>query len=60
MDCIQKNFVHSNVSLTPKQNNIIDSIHLGFYWKTYLKNDNEAPQTGVLKNDWIILWVITS
>ena len=29
-------------------------------WKTLdYRYDNEAPQTGVFKNYWIILWVIT-
>ena len=25
-----------------------------------MKYDNEAPQTGVFKNDWITLWVINT
>ena len=49
------------------------SQHINYKW--YFKNsltlknaqknievvtsDNEAPQTGVFKNDWIILWVLT-
>ena len=27
--------------------------------KIEMKCDNKAPQTGVFKNDWITLWVIT-
>ena len=27
--------------------------------KLHIMCDNEAPQTGVFKNDWITLWVLT-
>ena len=37
-------------------------IHLDvffFYTRKLLLYVNEAPQTGVFRNDWVILWIIT-
>ena len=43
-----------NADLTELLSNLADLKKSG-----NLIYDNEAPQTGIFKNDWIILWIIT-